>query len=159
MTTDGQRFYAWLLAHAPADEQYPAAIAKRSGIAQSTVKRWADGSIKQPGYEQVKMAGAAVGGGGVVAALIAAGYLTEAEAGVTVVAGPPRDLTDEELADEVRARLLHPQAAKPAPGPGKVHHLRPSGPEGWRQSEHDLAALHHPDAPDADLQGLDDGEE
>ncbi|CAM3538486.1 hypothetical protein TSOC111612_01565 [Tsukamurella ocularis] len=49
-----------------------------------------------------------------------------------------------------------PQATRPAGELGKVRALRPE--DQW-QHEHDLAALHHPDAPDADLQGLDDGEE
>lgn len=146
-------FYDWVLAQLPEGKRTQAEAARRIGVAESTVGRWKTGTVST---DTVRKVADALPGAQILGAFVAAGYLSEDEAAVSIVDGPPRELTDEELADEVRARLLRPQASKPARELGKVRALRPE--DQW-QHEHDLAALRHPDAPDADLQGLDDGEE
>ncbi|KXP11992.1 hypothetical protein AXK57_20750 [Tsukamurella pulmonis] len=133
-------------------------LADAIGVHRATIGNWRRGEVAAPDHDKVRAVSLALNVD-VKDAYLAAGILRPGDLDVHTVRPPLSELTNEELADEVRARLLRPQASEPAPGLGKVHHLRPSGPEGWRQNEHDLAALRHPDAPDADQQGLDDDHE
>lgn len=130
-------------------------LADAIGVHRATIGNWRRGEVAAPDHDKVRAVSLALNVD-VKDAYLAAGILRPGDLDVHTVRPPLSELTNEELADEVRARLLRPQAAKPARELGKVRALRPE--DQW-QHEHDLAALRHPDAPDADLQGLDDGEE
>lgn len=84
-------------------------IAAKVDVTESNVSRWKSGQTKAPAADAVARFARAYGRP-VLEAFIAAGFLTEAEAGAKpeAPAGPVlNSLTDEQLLDEVRARMRH----------------------------------------------------
>lgn len=94
-------FYEWVHAQFPADATN-ADISRATGISESQVGRWRS---QRPTIDTLQKVANKLGVP-LLAPLIAAGYVTEDEAGVTSIPAPPADLSDDELAEEVRRRLV-----------------------------------------------------
>lgn len=81
-------------------------IALRSGVSQATISRWAAG--KQPPSVEKAIEFARNLGDSPVAALVALGAITSAEAGkVVMVQASAAELSDAELVREIERRLGH----------------------------------------------------
>lgn len=95
-------FYDWLQQRVGADTQVE--LARKTGAGQSSLSRWKNETGKAVDFDSCR-AIAKHTGWPILDILIHAGLITADEAGVTVVVGPARDLTDDELGDAVRDRL------------------------------------------------------